>query len=164
MVSSLSRLIKGRFGLPALWVFGALTLLLLSRVVGPGEIRGGQLQSGPYESYYVVGRFHYMLSLSSAFAAFALLYLGLVIWLPGYRRSLGLAHFCLAFVGAALVLAPPLGLAFNGMPRLHGDYASTFAMWNAVSTAGYGMMLAGLAVFMALIANAVWRWAHTRKT
>ena len=100
------------------------------------------------DTYYVVAHFHYVLSLGAVFACSR----GFYYWFPKmsgkmYNETLGKMHFFLMFVGVNIVFFPMHFLGLDGMPRRIPDYTPAFAQWNYVSTVGYMITIAGVAVF-----------------
>jgi cytochrome c oxidase subunit 1 len=100
------------------------------------------------DTYYVVAHFHYVLSLGAIFSIFA----GFYYWFPKmsgrmYNELLGKLHFFLMFVGVNVIFFPMHFLGLDGMPRRIPDYTPAFAGWNKVSTIGYMITIAGVAIF-----------------
>ena len=70
-------------------------------------------------TYYVIGHFHYVLSLGALFAIFA----GYYYWSPMvtglyYNNVLSKIQFWLFFIGANITFLPMHFLGMNGMPDL----------------------------------------------
>jgi len=51
------------------------------------------------------------------------------------------------FVGVNVIFFPMHFLGLDGMPRRIPDYTPAFAGWNKVSTIGYMITIAGVAIF-----------------
>ena len=64
------------------------------------------------------------------------------------------------FIGVNIVFFPQHFLGLDGMPRRIPDYTPAFAEWNRVSTIGYMITVAGVAVFFV---NFFWSLAAGRK-
>lgn len=144
-----------RFPTPMMWALGFVFMLVVGGLAGlalPGarpEVQGG---------YAVVAHLHYVLSLGTVFALFA----GFTYWFPkmtGRKTGefAGQVHFWLFFVGVNLTFFPMHFLGLSGMARRAPDYAAVQAYWNGVSSVGFWVMAAGLAVFFANIIHALLR-------
>ena len=71
-----------------------------------------------------------------------------------YNKFLAAAHFWLFFIGVNVVFFPQHFLGLNGMPRRYVDYPEQFAIWNAVSSFGALITLAGVAFFFIMLIEA----------
>jgi heme/copper-type cytochrome/quinol oxidase subunit 1 len=103
-----------------------------------------------HDTYYVVGHFHYVLSMGAVFAMFAAWY----YWIEkimGYIYSewLGRLHFILFFLGVNLTFFPMHFLGLAGLPRRIPDYPNVFTYWNKV--ASYGSNLSTLSAILFFI-------------
>ena len=90
-----------------------------------------------HDTYYVVGHFHYVLSIGAIFSLFA----GYYYWSPqmlglDYNEKLAQIQFWLIFIGANVIFLPMHFLGVNGMPRRIPDYPDAFAGWNYVASIG----------------------------
>ena len=148
------------FETPMLWAIGFIFLFTVGGVTGVVLANGG-VDTYMHDTYYVVAHFHYVLSLGAVFAIFA----GFYYWfgkMSGkmYNEFLGKVHFFLMFIGVNMVFFPQHFLGLDGMPRRIPDYSPAFAYWNYVSTVGYMVTVAGLAVFFV---NLFWSLAAGKK-
>jgi cytochrome c oxidase subunit 1 len=148
------------FETPMLFAIGFIFLFTVGGVTGVVLANGG-VDTYMQDTYYVVAHFHYVLSLGAIFSIFA----GFYYWFPKmsgrmYNEFLGKVHFFLMFIGVNVIFFPMHFLGLDGMPRRIPDYTPAFAGWNYVSTVGYMITVAGVAVFFV---NLFWSLAAGRK-
>ncbi|MEZ5972821.1 MAG: cytochrome c oxidase subunit I [Hyphomonadaceae bacterium] len=141
------------FKVPMLWAIGFIFLFTVGGVTGVVLANSG-IDTSLHDTYYVVAHFHYVLSLGAVFAIFA----GFYYWIPkmsGYRYNgfLGGLHFWLMFIGVNVIFFPQHFLGLQGMPRRYIDYPEGFAYWNHISSIGYLITIAGVAVFLIMLAE-----------
>ena len=145
------------FKTPMLWALGFIFLFTLGGVTGVVLANAG-IDYSLHDTYYVVAHFHYVLSLGAVFAIFA----GFYYWFEKmfgvkYNEFLGCMHFWIMFVGVNLVFFPQHFLGLQGMPRRIVDYPDGFEFWNQVSSVGYLITIAGVLVFLVMLAEAAIR-------
>jgi heme/copper-type cytochrome/quinol oxidase subunit 1 len=100
-----------------------------------------------HDTYYVVGHFHYVLSMGAVFGIFA----GWYFWFEKmfgvkYPEVLGQIHFWLMFIGVNLTFFPMHFLGLAGFPRRIPDYPDAYSSWNAI--ASYGSIFSTLATVL----------------
>lgn len=142
------------FRTPFIWALGFLFLFTAGGLTGI-ILSSATLDIAFHDTYYVVGHFHYVLSLGAVFAIFA----GFYYWfgkITGYvySESLGKLHFWLTFIGVNLTFFPMHFLGLAGMPRRIPDYPDAFAGWNMVSSIGSLITAASVVVFVVLLYKA----------
>ena len=136
------------FKAPMLCVFGFLFLFTTGGLTGIA-LSNSAINAVLHDTYYVVGHFHYVLSMGAVFGIFA----GWYYWakkLTGfdYPETIGQIHFWLFFIGVNLTFFPMHFLGLAGMPRRIPDYPDSFAPWNAV--ASFGSIISAIAALVFL--------------
>lgn len=129
----------------------------------PGGVTGVVLANAGVDfvlqdTYYVIGHFHYVLSLGAVFAIFAAWY----FWFPKitgylYDEAIGKVHFWVTFIGVNILFFPHHFLGLAGMPRRYVDYPDAFAGWNFISSIGSYITAAGVLIFIYGVARAFWQ-------
>jgi cytochrome c oxidase subunit 1 len=140
------------FETPMLWAIGFIFLFTVGGVTGVVLANGG-VDNYMHDTYYVVAHFHYVLSLGAVFALFA----GFYYWfgkITGkmYNEALGKLHFFVMFIGVNLIFFPQHFLGLDNMPRRIPDYSPALAEFNGISTMGYWITIAGMAIFFVNVA------------
>ena len=143
-----------RFSIPMQWALAFIFLFVVGGVTGVMLASAG-VDAYLHDTYYVVAHFHYVLSMGAVFGIFA----GFYYWFGKmfgvmYNKFLAAAHFWLFFIVVNVVFFPQHFLGLNGMPRRDVDYPEQFAIWNAVSSFGALITLAGVAFFFIMLIEA----------
>jgi cytochrome c oxidase subunit 1 len=104
-----------------------------------------------HDTYFVVGHFHYTMSIGSTFGIFAAAY----FWFPKMfgrfmNEGLGKIHFWSTFIGVNMIFWPQLMLGLDGMPRRINDYAANpgWELLNMISTVGAFVAAVGSLIFV----------------
>jgi len=139
---------------PMLFASGFIVLFTIGGLTGV-VLSNGVLDIAMHDTYYVVGHFHYVLSMGAVFGMLS----GLFFWFPKltgymYNETLGQITFWVIFVGVNLTFFPMHFLGLSGMPRRIPDYPDAFAGWNAVASLGSAISFIGLLVFFYMVYEA----------
>lgn len=142
-----------RFTTPMLFALGFIILFTSGGLTGVVLANGG-VDVVLHDTYYVVGHFHYVLSMGALFGLFA----GFYYWIGKisgyqYNERLGKIHFWLIFISVNVIFLPMHFLGLAGMPRRVPDYPDAFSGWNYI--ASLGSLASGLSTLFFLYI--VWR-------
>jgi cytochrome c oxidase subunit I len=139
------------FKVPMMFAVGFIFLFTMGGVTGIVLANGG-IDTILHDTYYVVGHFHYVLSLGALFGMFS----GFYYWIPKmsgrmYSEFWGKFHFYLTFIGVNLTFFPMHFLGLSGMPRRIPDYPDAFAPWNKIISFGAYASGAAALLFVAIV-------------
>lgn len=149
---------------PMLFSTGFIFLFTLGGVTGVVLANAG-LDIALHDTYYVVGHFHYVLSMGVVFGLFSAFYYWIDVFTGvKYSEHYGRIHFWLTFLGVNMTFFPMHFLGLAGMPRRIPDYPDIYASWNYVSSVGSLISVVGVFVFFFLILHMVYRYDLVYKT
>jgi cytochrome c oxidase subunit 1 len=136
---------------PMLFALGMIFLFTVGGVTGVVLANAG-VDVVLHDTYYVVGHFHYTMSMGAMFSMFA----GFYYWIAKmsgrqYPESLGKLHFWIMFVGVNLTFFPMHFAGLSGMPRRIPDYPDAFAGWNMIASVGSYVSAAGAILFVYIV-------------
>ena len=139
------------FEVPMIWVMGFIVLFTMGGVTGVVVANAG-IDMALHDTYYVVGHFHYTMSMGAMFLVFAAFY----FWIGKmsgrqYPEGLAKLHFWVMFIGVNVTFFPMHFLGAAGMPRRIPDYPDAFAGWNMVASFGSYISFAGALLFMVVL-------------
>ena len=130
---------------PFIFAIGFLILFTSGGVTGV-ILSQGSLDIAMHDTYYVVGHFHYVLSMGAVFGLFT----GFFHWLPkitGYYNNVDMISqisFWLIFIGVNTTFLPQHFLGLAGMPRRIPDFPDAYSGWNYISSLGSTITTIGL--------------------
>jgi len=134
-----------------LFTLGFLFLFTIGGVTGVVLANAG-IDVALHDTYYVVGHFHYVLSMGVVFGIFA----GFYHWFHkmtglNFPRLYGRIHFWLIFCGVNITFFPMHFLGLAGMPRRIPDYPDCYAGWNYIASIGSLISVFGLFFFFFIV-------------
>lgn len=137
-----------RLGVPMLFALGFLFLFTVGGLTGV-MLSNASIDTAFHDTYYVVGHFHYVLSMGALFSLIgAFYYWGPSMFGLNYNRVWAELHFWLLFISVNIIFLPMHFLGLNGMPRRIPQYPDAFIGWNYISS--FGSVLSIIAVFVGL--------------
>lgn len=144
-----------RVNASVLFALGFIVVFTLGGMTGIIVSNAG-LDVAFHDTYYVVGHFHYVLSLGAVFAMFSGFYFWFekIVGAP-YNDTLGQLHFWITFVGVNLTFFPMHFLGLAGMPRRIPDYPDVYHFWNNVASLGSYVSVVGAVLFFYVIYDAL---------
>ncbi|MFN7709559.1 MAG: cytochrome c oxidase subunit I [Holosporales bacterium] len=143
------------FQTPMLFAIGFLFVFTLGGLTGVVLANGG-MDIALHDTYYVVGHFHYVLSMGALFGMFC----GFYYWFPKmsgrmYSETMGKVHFWLTFIGVNIIFLPMHFLGLAGMPRRIPDYPNAYAGWNHIASWGSYLTAVASLLFIGLVIYAL---------
>lgn len=149
----------GNFKLNAstLWAIGFISLFTLGGLTGIVLANAG-IDIALHDTYYVVGHFHYVLSMGAVFG----MYSGVSFWFKkltglNYPETESRIHFWSTLIGVNLTFGPIHILGLAGMPRRIPDYADSFSTWNIVASIGSFITTISTLYFILVLSTAIKR-------
>ncbi|NQV20075.1 MAG: cbb3-type cytochrome c oxidase subunit I, partial [Rhodospirillales bacterium] len=139
------------FKTPMLFAMGMIFLFTVGGVTGVVLANTG-IDVAMHDTYYVVGHFHYTMSMGAMFSIFA----GFYYWIGKmsgrqYPETLGKLQFWVLFIGVNMTFFPMHFSGLAGMPRRIPDYPDAFEGWNYISSLGSYISFAGALIFLLVL-------------
>jgi cytochrome c oxidase subunit 1 len=140
---------------PMLFACGFIFMFVSGGITGVILANAG-LAKVLHDTYYVVGHFHFVMSIGALFAAYS----GFYYWFPKisghqYNETLGKMHFWITFIGVNMTFLPQHFLGLAGMPRRIPDYPDEFMNWNFISSIGSYVSFLSALLFLFIILHAL---------
>jgi cytochrome c oxidase subunit 1 len=143
-----TKLIKGPL---LLWRLGFLFLFSIGGLTGI-TLSSSSLDVILHDSYFVVGHFHYVLSIGAIFG----IVMSFVIWYPvitniTLNSKLLTILFWVTFIGSNLTFFPHHFIGLNGLPRRYGECPELFIFLNRWRSLGRLLSALVLILFLVII-------------
>ena len=147
-----------------LFTLGFLFLFTLGGITGVVLANAG-IDIALHDTYYVVGHFHYVLSMGAVFGIFA----GFYHWFHkmtglNFPALYGKIHFWITIVGVNVTFFPMHFLGLAGMPRRIPDYPDAYAGWNYIASVGSVISVLGLFFFLFVVYSTFFTDATAKET
>jgi cytochrome c oxidase subunit 1 len=109
-----------------------------------------------HDTYFVVGHFHFVLSLGAVFGVMV----GFSLWFSYFtglvaNRILRIGQFMVLFIGVNITFIPLHFLGLNGMPRRYAEYLDSYFLYHRISRAGSFISIIRFVIFIFLIVEAL---------
>nr|YP_010508129.1 cytochrome c oxidase subunit 1 [Candida verbasci]UXG56593.1 cytochrome c oxidase subunit 1 [Candida verbasci] len=135
-----------RLGVPMLFALGFTFTFTIGGLTGV-MTSNASIDVAFHDTYYVVGHFHYVLSMGALFSLIAgYYYWGYAMFGTHYNRIIAEIHFWILFISVNVIFTPMHFLGLNGMPRRIPLYPDAFMGWNVVSS--WGSVMSVLSVIV----------------
>jgi len=105
-----------------------------------------------HDTYFVVGHFHFVLSLGAVFG----ILVGFSMWYAFFvgvatNRVLRLSQFLTLFIGVNVTFVPLHLLGLNGMPRRYREYLDRYFLYHCISRVGSSISIIRFVLFFFIV-------------
>lgn len=134
-----------------LYIIGFLILFTIGGLTGI-MISNASVDLLLHDTYYIVGHFHYVLSLGAVIGVKIgdMLYKGIIFGRKSINR-LSRIEFYTFFIGSNLTFFPHHFLGLSGMPRRYPDYPIMYKNYHVISSIGAIISLISLLLFILIV-------------
>jgi cytochrome c oxidase subunit 1 len=144
-----------KYDIALVYVFGFICMFTMGGFTGLVVANSG-LDISLHDTYYVVGHFHYVLSLGAVYGSvLATLYLGRIVTGSLFTEGRMRLQFFTMFVGTNTVFFLQHHLGLLGMPRRIPDYPDCYADMNLVCSVGMVLVFIALLIFAVAVSDLI---------
>lgn len=127
-----------------MFTFGGLTGLILANCI---------IDTLIHDTYFVVGHFHYVLSLGAVYSIYASFYcyINYLGMMNGINELIGTIHYMLIFFSSNIVFLSMHSLGIMGLPRRIFDYPICYFRYNWFQGLGIVGVIVSICIFLFLL-------------